>query len=93
MQTIRLKHHILRVAHQSHPLEVVGFLSVSQIARAIDVEGHWIYDRIHNGTIEVAKNARGTFLFTDEPETLAGFKDLRDGKLQKLDCRKGHQHV
>ena len=46
---------------------------------------HWIYDRIHNGTIEVARDGEtNLYLFPDKPETIAQFKQLRAGKLQKL---------
>lgn len=90
---IRLRHNILQVKHQSHPRKVAGYLTVTQLAKALDMEVHWIYDRIHKGTIAIEKNERGMYLFPDEPETLKNFKGLYDGKFQKLDYRRGHQHV
>jgi hypothetical protein len=45
----------------------------------------WIYDRIHKGTIQVAKDRqRQLFLFPDRPETLAQLQQLRDGTLQTV---------
>ena len=42
-------------------------------------------DRIHNGTIEVARDeATNLYLFPDRPRTMAQFQQLRAGKLQKL---------
>jgi hypothetical protein len=32
------------------------------------------------------------FLFPDEAATLEDFRNLRDGKVEKLDYREGHQH-
>ena len=36
VQTIRLKHGIFQVRHQSHPRRIPGYLTVPQIARVID---------------------------------------------------------
>ncbi len=82
---IRLRHRLLRVRSQSHPRRIAGFLTVSQLAQQLQISAHWIYDRIHNGTIQVVRD-RDTklFLFPDKPETIALFKQLRAGKLQKL---------
>ena len=42
----------------------------SSAAKPFQVKPHWIYDRIRNGTIHVAKNAIDkTYLFPDTPET------------------------
>ncbi len=90
---IRLRHNVLQVKHQSHPRKVAGYLTVTQLSKRLDLEVHWFYDRIHKGTIAITKNERGMFLFPDIPETLENFKELRDGKIQQLDYRRGHQHV
>ena len=45
----------------------------------------WIYDRIHNGTIQVELDAaQRLYLFPDTPETLARFRQLLAGKLNTL---------
>src|SRR5262249_55259171 len=56
VQIIRLRHRILRECRQSHPRRILGFLTVPQVARAVGIPPHWIYDRIHNGTIQVARD-------------------------------------
>lgn len=82
---IRLKHRQFLVRHQSHPRQVEGKLTLTQVARALDITPHWIYDRINNGTIEVTKDpARKLYLFPDEPATLDGFKLLVKGEIKKL---------
>ena len=85
VKIVRLKHGIFHKRSQSHPRRVEGYLTVPQIAKALDISPHWVYDRINNGRIQVVKNAdTGLYLFPDEPATLEMFKDLKDGNLQNL---------
>ncbi len=82
---IRLRHGLFTEQRQSHPRQIPGCLTMPQIARKLRLTVHWIYDRIHNGTIEVTLDpTRKLFLFPHRPETLAQFRQLRAGKLQKL---------
>jgi DNA invertase Pin-like site-specific DNA recombinase len=81
----RLRHRLFRKRSQSHPRRITGCLTVPQLARALKITPHWIYDRIHNGTIRVRRDLQTKlFLFPDEPRTLTLFQQLRAGKLQKL---------
>jgi DNA invertase Pin-like site-specific DNA recombinase len=85
VRSLRLRHRILIKRHQSHPRCLPGFLTVPQLAEQLAVSGHWIYDRIHNGTIAVAKDAKTQlYLFPDKPNTLTSFRKLRDGKIKAL---------
>ena len=94
VRIIRLRHRIFHKRSQSHPRRVAGYLSVSQLAQALDLTPHWIYDRIYNGTIEVRKDPqRKTFLFPDAPTTLDQFRQLKDGTLSKLAFGREHQHA
>ncbi len=89
---IRLKHGIFQKRSQSHPRRVEGTLTISQIATALDIDPHWIYDRIHNGTIHVDKDPNTRlFLFPDSPTTLEQFRHQRSGKFQNLRFSRGHQ--
>ena len=45
---------LLRSRRQSHPRRIPGFLTVPQLTAKLGLERSWIYDRIHNGTIQVA---------------------------------------
>jgi len=86
VRTIRLKHGIMIKRHQSHPRRIDGYLTVTQLAKELGVSVHFIYDRIHNGTIEIAKDeATGLYLFPDRPTTIKQFRKLIDGRLQTLD--------
>jgi DNA invertase Pin-like site-specific DNA recombinase len=85
VKTIRLKHGVFKQQSQSHPRRIPGHLTVSQIAVALQVDNHWIYDRIHKGTIVVSRDpATNLYLFPDQPTTLAQFKELQAGTHQKL---------
>ncbi len=81
----RLKYGVLVTRSQSHPCRVPGYLSIAQLAQALGVSVHWIYDRIHNGTIRVARDAQaGAYLFPDSAQTLHQFKQLQAGKRKSL---------
>src|SRR6266487_2650399 len=92
VKIIRLKHRQFQKRSQSHPRRIEGALTISQIAHRLDIDPHWIYDRIHNGTIQVDKDPQTRlFLFPDEPETIEQFKHLRAGQFQSLRFSRGHQ--
>jgi hypothetical protein len=94
VKTIRLKHSILQKRSQSHPRHIDGYLTVPQLAKTLDISVHYVYDRIHNGTIEVAKDeATGLYLFPDQPATIKLFRRLLAGRLQHLRFSKEHQHA
>jgi len=85
VRIIRLRHRLLRQRSQSHPRRIAGALTVPQVARKVGVTPHWVYDRIHNGTIAVARDPETKlYLFPDRAQTITLFKQLRAGKLQKL---------
>src|SRR6266545_1243169 len=83
--TIRLKHRHLRTPSQSHPRRIAGYLTVSQLAHTLALQPHWIYDRIHKGSIQIVKHARhGIFLFPDTPSTLASIQALKAGNCTEV---------
>jgi DNA invertase Pin-like site-specific DNA recombinase len=85
VRILRLRHRLLRERSQSHPRRIPGSLTVSQVAQSLGIPAHWIYDRIHNGTINVALDSkRRLYLFPDRPKTITLFKQLRAGELQEL---------
>jgi DNA invertase Pin-like site-specific DNA recombinase len=85
VRIVRLKQRLFRKRSQSHPRRIPGHLTVTQVARNLGITPHWVYDRIHNGTIEVARDSKtNLYLFPDKPNTIALFKQFRAGKVQKL---------
>ena len=85
VKTIRLRHQILVTRHQSHPRRIAGYLTVPQLAEKLHVSFHWIHDRIHNGTIQVAIDKEtNLYLFPDRPQTLERFRKLIAGKFDNL---------
>jgi hypothetical protein len=92
VKILRLKHGQFQVRSQSHPRHVAGALTLSQIAKALDIAPHWIYDRIHNGCIQITKDTQSNlYLFPDDPATLEQFKQLQAGILKELRFSKEHQ--
>ncbi len=88
VRTIRHRHGLLRggrVKGASRAHNVSGYFTVSQVARKLEVPNPWLYARIYNGTIQVAKDVRmGLYLFPDEPATVERFQELKEGKIHKL---------
>ena len=85
VKSIRLRQRQFLVRHQSHPRHVDGSLTLSQIAKMLDIAPHWIYDRINNGTIQITKDpTTRLYVFPDKPATLDGFKQLVKGEIKKL---------
>ena len=84
---IRLKHGIMQKPSQSHPRRIAGYLTVPQIAQALDISRHWIYDRIHKGVINVTRDTKtGLYLFPHKPDTLEQFKKLKARLINTLGC-------
>jgi len=82
---LRLKHRCFQVRHQSHPRSVKGFLTVTQVAERLGLSLHWLYDRLHNGQIQLQKDSTThLFLFPDHPSTLEQLTRLRAGLLQRV---------
>jgi hypothetical protein len=70
---------------RSHPRSIPGHLTVSQVANRLQINCHWIYDRIHNGTIAVSRDpVTRLYLFPDTPDTLDRFRQLYAGEIQNL---------
>ena len=85
VRAIRLKHRLFQSGHQSHPREVDGYYTIPQLAKLIGVEVHWFYDRIHNGSIKIKRNAKNNmYLFKKNAVTLEKLKKLKNGELKKI---------
>jgi DNA invertase Pin-like site-specific DNA recombinase len=85
VRSIRLRHRLLVKRSQSHPRRIPGQLTVSQVAERLWIAKHWIYDRIHNGTIRVALDRdRKIFLFPDTPMTITAFEQLKAGEVREV---------
>jgi len=85
VRIIRLRHGILLKRSQSHPRRLPGRLTIPQLAAQLGVSAHWIYDRVHNGTIAITRDERtGLYLFPDAPGTLDGLQKLRAGELDRI---------
>jgi DNA invertase Pin-like site-specific DNA recombinase len=89
---LRLKHRCFQTRHQSHPRSIPGFLTVTQVAHRLGLSVHWLYDRIHNGQIQLQKDpTTRLFLFPDHPSTLERLTHLRAGLLQRVAFGKEYQ--
>jgi DNA invertase Pin-like site-specific DNA recombinase len=96
VRIIRLKHGIIHVRRQSHPINVKGFLTITQLAKKAGITAHWIYDRLHKGDIKTQKvplPKRLTYLFPDTEDTIKMFRDFKNGYLKNLHFSEEYQHA
>jgi DNA invertase Pin-like site-specific DNA recombinase len=85
VQIVRLRHGLVRDHKQSHPRQIPGYLTVPQLTAMLGLERSWIYDRIHNGTIQISLDpGRNLYLFPDTPDTLDRLRRLRTGEVNSL---------
>ena len=88
VQTIRHRHGLIRGARgkgASREHHVPGYLTLPELARKLKAPKPWIYNRISNGAIQVAKDEKtGLYLFPDDPATIERFRELKEGKVRKL---------
>jgi hypothetical protein len=87
VQTIRLRQRQFAPRGRPCPRRIPGSWTVTQVADCLGVPAHWVHARIHNGTIEIARDAATRlYLFPDKARTIAQLKQLQAGKVQKLRC-------
>jgi DNA invertase Pin-like site-specific DNA recombinase len=85
VKTVRLQHRILVEKRQSHPRQIRGCWTVSQVAARLKVEKHWLYDRIHKGTIAITRGAKTKlYLFPAKPETLRRLRQFQQGLVNSV---------
>ena len=85
VQVFRQRHRILRGASRTHPRHIPGWLTMSELARRVQVPRCWLERRIWNGTIAVARDtAAKRYLFPDIEETIAALQRLKSGQVDHL---------
>lgn len=85
VRQVRLEHGIVRQVNRCSPHVVPSYLRPHQLAKILKIKPHWIYDRIRNGTIQVARHPKyNAYLFPDAPDTVTKFTHLLAGKVAKL---------
>lgn len=85
VKIVRLKHKLFQKPAQAHPRIISGYLTVTQIAQALNVTRHWIYYLISKGAIIITKDSKtGLFLFPDSTSTFEMFHALKNGSLNIL---------
>ena len=85
VKLVRLKHGVFQVRSQSHPRRIPGYLTLPQVAQALQVNPHWLYHQINKGSIQIEKDTQtGLYLFPDTPDTLVGLRRFQAGKCDQL---------
>lgn len=85
VRSIRLKHRRLHRYRAPRPRRVDGFLTVPQVAQALGVTTHWLYNLMSRGVIEIDRDAdTRLYLFPDRPETINELKRLQGGAISRM---------
>jgi DNA invertase Pin-like site-specific DNA recombinase len=85
VRELRLRHRVLLKPGHPRARRTGGYLTVAELGRKLGIVGHWIYDRIHTGTIQISKDVvTQMYLFPDHPRTLTQFRKLMSGKVPSL---------
>jgi DNA invertase Pin-like site-specific DNA recombinase len=86
VRTVRLKHRLFRKRSQSHPRRIPGYLTLPQVAQALEVTAYWLYHQINRHRIRISKDAQtGLYLFPDSPDTLEQLRCLHSGQTNSVD--------
>jgi DNA invertase Pin-like site-specific DNA recombinase len=94
VKSIRLKHQRFHRYRGPRPRHVPGYLTVPQVAQALGVTAHWLYNLMRRGVIEIERDAATRlYLFPDRPDTIDNLRRLQAGTIEKVSPRKGHQHA
>jgi DNA invertase Pin-like site-specific DNA recombinase len=84
VRTIRKKHGILQES-KSRPVDVSGYLTISQLAKRLGIRRQWFLEKIRSGAIQIAKDAScRCYLFPDRKETLDEIRQLYEGKHETI---------
>jgi DNA invertase Pin-like site-specific DNA recombinase len=94
VKSIRLAHQRFHRYHGPRPRAVAGFLTVPQVAQALGVTPHWLYNLMRRGVIQIERDATThLYLFPDRPETIDELRRLQTGDLTQVNPRREHQHA
>ena len=85
VRIIRLRHRLLVKRSQSHPRRIPGSSQSLRSPSGFKLSKHWIYDRIHNGTIQVELDPESQALpipgYSHDHQTL---EKLKAGEIQEV---------
>jgi hypothetical protein len=94
VKSIRLRHGRFHRYRGPRPRQAEGFLTVPQVAQALGVTAHWLYNLIRRGVIEIERDpTTNMYLFPDRPETLDDLRRLQAGAIAQVSTRREHQHA
>ena len=85
VKSIRLQHGLVRRYDGPRPRNVDGYLTVPQLARALNIKVGWIYNKIYRGVIQIQRESKSKmYLFPDRPETREEIRQLKAGHIKQL---------
>jgi recombinase-like zinc beta ribbon protein len=96
VRTIRQRCRVLRQKDQ--PVHFPGWLTITELAKKLQVSHNWVHRQISNGTITIARDPEAhRYLFPDNDDTIALLTELKARKIRYISFEQysdkgGHQH-
>jgi hypothetical protein len=85
VQVVRQRHRVLQNSAATRARHIRGWLTITEIAKRLNISREWIKRRIHNGTIAIQLDPYDKrYLFPDTPETIAALQDIKAGLRRHL---------
>lgn len=84
VETIRLRRGVFQ-QNRSRPVHVTGYLTITELAKALHIRRSWFQEQIKKGAIHVEKDAsERCYLFPDKKKTREDIRRLYQGKIDQL---------
>lgn len=86
VRNVRLEHRLFRNRSHFQPRNMPGYLTLPQVAQALEITTYWLYHQIYAGRILIAKDEQsGLYLFPDTSYTVQQLRRLHSGQTDCVD--------
>lgn len=85
VQVVRQRHRVLQNSAATRARHIRGWLTITEVAKRLNVSREWIKRRIHNGTIAIQRDPYDKrYLFPDTPVTITALQGIKAGLRRHL---------
>ena len=85
---IRIRHGV-KVRQRTRWPAVSGCLTVTQLARRLQLPQKWIYTQLRRGALRTVLEPSGRYLFPDTEPAMQAIRELREHRMQRVDLTGG----
>jgi len=88
VRSIRIRHGV-KVRQRTRWPAVSGCLTVTQLARRLQLPQKWIYTQLRRGALRTVAEPSGRYLFPDTEPAMQAIRELREHRMQRVDLTGG----